>query len=75
MQRSVLGHLLDLDGLGLEVVVQSLQSTLTAVTALLDATEGRVDAREVPVVDGDGAGLDLASDAEGTGDVVGVHAS
>ena len=43
----------DLDSLGLQIIVQTLKSTFATISGLLDAAKWGVWCWEVPVVDGD----------------------
>lgn len=67
--------LLDLNGLRLEIFVQTFQSAFAAVPGLLDAAERSVGRREVPVVHGNGASLEQAGHPESPRDVFGVDTS
>jgi hypothetical protein len=69
------GHLLDLDGLGLEVFVDTLETTFATVAGLLEAAKWCVWSWEVPVVHSNGAGFDQLRDTQSTRNGFSVHAS
>ena len=67
-------NLLDLDRLGLDIVVQPFETAFPTVSGLLKATKRRIRTREVPIVDGDCSRFDLARHAQRSADVVSIDA-
>lgn len=45
-------YVLDMHRLGLQITVQAISTQLPALAALLDATKGRIELREIRRVDG-----------------------
>ncbi|EME85578.1 uncharacterized protein MYCFIDRAFT_171482 [Pseudocercospora fijiensis CIRAD86] len=52
--------LLDLDRLGLQILIQTFKTTLTTIPRLLHTTEWSVRSREVPVIDRNGSDHETA---------------
>jgi len=60
--------LLDLDGLHLQIVIESLQAALSAVSRLFYTTERGIRRGEIPVVDRDCSCFNLPGDPECSAD-------
>ena len=69
-----MSNLLDLNSLRLEIIVQTLKTSLSAISRLFDSSEGSVYSREIPIVHGDRSSFDLAGNAERSADGPGVNA-
>jgi len=64
----------DLDGLGLQILVETLETALTTVPGLLNTTEWSVWCREIPIVDSNGASFHVSCDTKGSANGAGVDA-